>query len=110
MGRCAKCGFLCPRCGGDRSDFTLNALPERVRHLVREVLTDVDASQTEQDRLVRAIASLPTEHIQRAHRIWKAQSCASRGMGYGYFKAICLRCASESSKDKTLDDLPPLIT
>jgi phenylpropionate dioxygenase-like ring-hydroxylating dioxygenase large terminal subunit len=110
MGRCAKCGFLCPRCGGDRSDFSLKTLPESVRQLVWEVLTDVDASQAEQDRLVRAIESIAPEHIQRAYRIWKAQNCASRGVGYGYFKAICLRCMSDSSKDKTLDDLPPLIT
>lgn len=110
MGRCAKCGFICPRCGGDRTEFTLKSLPVQVRDFVWEVLNDVDASQSDQDRLVRSIYGLSNEHIERAYRVWKVQSCASRGMGWGYFKAICIRCSSESSKDKTLDDLPPDIT
>lgn len=109
IGRCSKCGAICLHCR-PRSEFSLIALPEVVRPLVREVLNDVHASQHQQDALVFSIMHLDPEHIIRAKRIWDVSNCARQGKGYGYFRAICLRCADEGSKDTTLDGLPPLIT
>lgn len=69
-----------------------------------------EASQRNQDDLVKALRDIDPKHIKRAKRVWDTQNYAKRGMGYGYFKGICLRCADESSRDSTLDSLPPLFT
>lgn len=106
IGRCSKCGAICPHCA-PRNGFTLSTLPESVRGIVREVLDQTSASQAQQDRLVMAIAHLDEKYIKRAKRIWDTMGYARKGVGYGYFKAICLHCAESGSREQ-LDGLPPL--
>lgn len=108
IGHCSKCGRPCPYCR-PRDGFSLTALDESVRQLVREVLDQTGASQAQQDRLVTAIMGIDPKHIKRARRIWDSQGLARQGKNYAYFKAIVQRCAEEASKDRTLDGLPPFV-
>ena len=100
---CPVCGAACPECRTNVDDYTLMALKEPARIVVKDILKTIGySSQVVQDKLVRGLLPYSNKHIVQAHRIWRNMD--TKGKSAAYFIAIVRGC---SVKKETLDAMPP---